>query len=108
MLRCTILAIAIVVGSVHAQDDTDRLPVPEAADRAKAQKEVGELFKADLAKSKGAARTAVAGKVLDSAKEAKEAPATRWALFELAQQTAIQAGDIALTLRVVDEKAKVF
>jgi hypothetical protein len=96
-------ALALTLGLLATVRADDRAPVPAAADVAKAEATVKELFKADYAKTKAAARAALAAKFLKDAGDTKEEPAARFVLLREARDLAAKAGDPALALQAADE-----
>jgi hypothetical protein len=110
MLRFTALLLTFVAFPLPAQMGEDkRLPVPDLRARAKAEQEVNEVFKGEIAKAKApSGRAPVIAKMIELSRDPKEEPATRWALLELTQSVAVQAGEVELALRAAEEKAKTF
>src|SRR5439155_21454636 len=96
-------ALALTLGWLAAGRADDRSPVPPAADVARAEATVKELFKADYAKTKTADRVALAAKFLRDATDAKEEPAARFVLLREARDLAAKAGDPTLALQAADE-----
>jgi len=106
LLAC--LCAFVLLVPVLAEEPVKKLAAPDAAAQATAEKLIKNLFKDDFARKKPAEQLALAAKLLDQAKETKDDPAARFVLLCEARDLAVQAGDVAQALRIVDELAREF
>ncbi|HWE93183.1 MAG TPA: hypothetical protein VG269_04350 [Tepidisphaeraceae bacterium] len=90
-----------------AAADKARSPVPSAADRAKADKTVRELFRSDFSRQDGASRKALAAKLLTEATQGEDLP-TRYVLLQDSCDLAASAGDVNTAFRALDAMASTF
>jgi WD40 repeat protein len=101
------LAVAATHGG--AQGGDKKLPIPDKAAQAEADKTVLEIFKDDIDRARDApARTKLAAVFLQQGRETTTDAAARYVLFAYARDLAGKAGDGPLALQVVDEIAKTF
>jgi formylglycine-generating enzyme required for sulfatase activity len=78
--------------------------VPDAAARQAARRKIEDIFQADIAAAKTAAQKGVvAKKLLDQAQATEKDAAARLVLMLEARSLAIAAGDMALSLSIVEE-----
>ncbi|MDB5293781.1 MAG: hypothetical protein JWL69_5022 [Phycisphaerales bacterium] len=82
-------------------------PVPSAAERAKADKTVHELFRTDFSKQDGASRKALASRLLAEATQGEDLP-TRYVLLQDSCNLAASAGDVNGAFRALDTMASTF
>lgn len=89
-----------------SQDDVaKRLAVPDDADVAAALENIKEVYAEDLADSGALGPTL--SKLLSAARKSSK-PASKYALFVAAEQKAVQAGDFAEAIDVIDARAEIF
>ena len=106
LLACALMLLLLV--PVLAEEPAKKLPAPDPAAQAAAEKLIKNLFKDDYAKKKPADQLALSAKLLDQAKETKDDAAARFVLLREARDLAVQAGDVAQALRIVDDIAREF
>lgn len=82
-----------------------RLAVPDEAEVAAALASIKEVYAEDLADSRALGPTL--SKLLSAAKKSSK-PASKYALLLAAEQKAVQAGDFAEAIDVIDERAEIF
>ncbi len=81
-----------------------KLPVPEAAKQAAAEKLIRDLFRKDyLAAKRPADKLTLAAKLMQQAEETKDDPAARFVLLREARDLATQAGDVSVALTAAEE-----
>jgi hypothetical protein len=110
-LRWLFKTALILTSSVILQPEGtgDKLPVPDAAARAKAEELVREVYGEECkAADTPDHRLAVARKLLDQAATSEVEPATRFVLLRTANEMAVLAGDAATALEAVDRTAQTF
>jgi hypothetical protein len=81
---------------------------PDAPAIAEAEKLVQGLFKEDYAKKAPKDRAFLGKKLLDQARQSKEAPASQYVLYRDAQDFLAQGGDLAGSFDAIDEWARHF
>ena len=86
-------------------DPEPRLPVPDEAAQAAAEKAIKEEHKDDYAKKKPAEIQALAALLRRKGKDSQRKPETRFVLFREARDLAARAGDLPLALQVANEMA---
>jgi len=91
-----------------AAQDPSKLPLPSEADQAQALKLVRDVFKDEYARKTPADRLALARKLLDQARGAKNDPAALFILLREARELAVQGGDLQTAWKAVDELAARF
>jgi pSer/pThr/pTyr-binding forkhead associated (FHA) protein len=84
---------------------TARLAVPDEGDVAAAMASIKEVYAEDLADSRVLGPTL--SKLLSAAKKSSK-PASKYALLLAAEQKAVQSGDFAEAIDVIDERAEMF
>ncbi|MFN6191105.1 MAG: FHA domain-containing protein [Planctomycetia bacterium] len=84
---------------------TARLAVPDEAEVAAALASIKEVYAEDLADSRALGPTL--SKLLSAAKKSSK-PASKYALLIAAEQKAVQSGDFAEAIDVIDERAEMF
>ncbi len=86
-----------------------RLPPPEAAVRAAAEKDIRALYREDLdSASAPESMLALAGKLIAEGEGTNDNPAARYVLFRMAADLAAQAGDLATVATAVDRMARFY
>ncbi len=86
-----------------------KLPAPDDETQKKAAEDVRDIYKADYAALRQAdERVALAGKLLKRGMNKGEEPARRFAYLSEARDLAARGGDLALSLRAIDEITKTF
>jgi hypothetical protein len=90
------------------QPRTGRSPVPAAADLAKAESQIRDLFKNDYARENAADQLALSKKLLVQALDTTNDLASRYVLFRESSDLAARARDLGQAWQAVDEMAKVF
>jgi tetratricopeptide (TPR) repeat protein len=81
-----------------------KLPLPDAPKLLEAQKQIQEKYAADYNRKTVADRQVLAGKLYKEALSApRDNPAYRYVLFHEATNRAVDAGDLGLALRLIDE-----
>ena len=93
--------------SGDAQDAKKR-PLPDAAARKKAEKDIREIFKKEFARRKAEDRKALAKVLFQQAEEQPDEPAVQYALFHNAQDLYARAGDWTSAWTVIGEMAAIF
>lgn len=106
LLACALVLLLLV--PVIAEGPAKKLPAPDAAAQAAAEKLIKSLFKDDYLKKRPADQLALSAKLLDQARETKDDPTARFVLLREARDLAVQAGDVAQALRIVDELGREF
>jgi WD40 repeat protein/serine/threonine protein kinase len=102
-------AVAVKPGPAKPEDKTPaRLPVPDEAKQAEAEKLIKELFKEDYAKRRAADRLALAAKLLQKAVETRDDPAARYVLLRETRDLAATAGDVPTVVMAVEEMARAY
>jgi hypothetical protein len=85
----------------------DRLDLPEKEAQVQSYAKVSNVFKNELKAAKNAAeQSALAKQLLKVASETNDDPTTRFAILQLAVETAKKAGDLDLVFSSIDEIAK--
>ncbi len=79
-----------------------RLPVPDGAALASAEKEIRTLFKEEYAKRSAEDQVALAVALLRAGRETKDAAALRYVAFREAQDVAAAAGDLETALAAIE------
>ena len=103
------LMLPVVVRSQPADDEGAGLPVPDEAHQAEALALVREVYKEQFDQARTApGRVVLARLLLDRAAVATEDAAGRFVLFDTARKIATEAGDLELSLRVIDDLAMIF
>jgi WD40 repeat protein len=89
---------------------SQRAPVPDEMTLAEAQKQVRDTYRADYtqAQRKPEEKLALAGKLLKLGQRPAETPALRYALLREACNLAAQVPDPAVSLKAIEELAKVY
>lgn len=105
-LVMTTLAFLLLAVSPAIQAQESRAPIPEPPARKEAQKLVREVFKEEYARSSPADRLALARKLLQQGVETTNDPAAQYELLQEARSLAADAGDVATSLRAVDELSR--
>src|SRR5262245_56167938 len=85
-----------------------RLPLPSAADQKKAETEIRTVFKEEFAKKDRDSRRALAQKLLGEAADAKNTPASRYAVLILARDLASEALDIETIFASIERLEKLY
>jgi WD40 repeat protein len=85
-----------------------RVAVPAEDAVAKALKDVRDAFKDDYARKQPAEKKALAQKLLTTAEETADDPASRYALLREAADIAMQLGDPALAIQATDSLARLY
>jgi WD40 repeat protein len=108
LLSCLTLVALGLTTLVGAQDGV-KAPIPSKQAQAKARALIIEIFKDDLAGAKdAAAKTKLAGYLLQQGKDSKDEPANRYMLYVAARDLAAEAGDALLALSAVEELGRAF
>ena len=95
--------------SLAADDASEKLAIPDAADQQEVLKLVGEVFGKEYKQAKTPAqKLAIARKLLKAGVEAKNDAAERFILFQVARKMAVKAGDTKTALAAVNEAARSF
>jgi hypothetical protein len=102
------LAAPFVFVALAMVQANQKLPPPDEAAQAKAEKQIKEVFREDYAKSKPADLKALFAKLLKQARETTDDPAARYVLFREAADLAAHAGDAVTAIQVVGEWARSF
>ena len=84
------------------------LAVPSEADRKQAEKLIRDLFKDEFAKNTPADRALLARKLLKQAPEARADAPSCYALLSLAEDCALQSGNLDLVWTIFEETGKTF
>src|SRR5262249_6870480 len=84
-----------------------RMPMPSAAELAKAENTIRELFNNDYANEKAAGQLALSKKLLVQALDTTNDPASRFVLFRESCDLAAKAGHLGQAWQGLDEMAKV-
>lgn len=105
-MRLALILMLALGGAVPVQDG--RQPVPDAAGIRNAEKLIREIFKEDFARKAPADVLTLAQKLLQQGEQPDNELPTRYALFKLAQELAVQGGDAGLAVRAVDGLSKYF
>jgi hypothetical protein len=92
----------------QAQTQPMRLPVPDAAAQASAEKRVWDVHKDDYQKTSAPQRAALASRLMEESHAGATAPVERFVLLREARDLAASAGDFALMERAVAEAAAHF
>ena len=114
VISATALLAVLRLGGTFAQEviparqTAERLPAPPAADQARAEKTVQEVFAAELAARSAAARTATANKFLDAAQKTTGDPASQYVLLRDAMSLAVEGGNAELAWTAIDRLAASF
>jgi hypothetical protein len=87
--------------------DKVKLPVPRAADRQESEAHVIDLFELDKEKSLQENRV-LSDQLLESGLETRDDPPMRFVLLDMSRKKAAAAGDIAASIRVIDQLATDF
>ncbi len=96
-------------GPLLAEESPARHPVPDAETLKEAKKLLQQVYGQAYQDARTAeAKTALARRILDQAAESKEEPATRFALLDIAQQIAQQAGDVETALEAAGRIGEAF
>jgi hypothetical protein len=98
-----VTALAPPAPAAEAKASPAKEPEPGAVNQAEAEKEIKKLYKDEYARLKG---SALAGKLQEKARAAKDDAVTRFVLFREAQQAAAKAGDAGTSLLILDELAE--
>jgi serine/threonine protein kinase len=88
------------------RDANGKVPVPDEARQARAEKLIKEVFQPEYAKKAAADRRALGVRLLKQGKETRDDLDARYVLFREASSLAAQAGDVATAFRAVDELAR--
>lgn len=95
--------------SLPAQENAKKQPTPAKALQDKSRTMILEIFAEDFEKAKGKEdHGRLASTLLAQARDPRNDPADRFALYTLAEQAAVRAGDAPLALQVLDELAREF
>jgi hypothetical protein len=98
---CFLWIANVVLGAsaVLAFGTARRLPEPDAAAQATAQKTVGEIFHTELADHTAAGQASAAAKLLDAAEQTHDDPVGKYVLLKSARELACVSGalDVAIT-----------
>lgn len=78
-------------------------PVPDPEKQKESEKLVRELFKEEYARKTAADRSALARKLLEQAQDSAGDPVSRFVLLREASDLAAQAGDVATSLKAIDQ-----
>lgn len=101
--------LSAVVAALGADPPALRAPVPSAAAQDTAAELIREVFKADLAAAKTPTQKAtLAGKLVQSAGDTKDDLAGKYVQLREARDLAIEAGEIAVAMKVIDQTATDF
>jgi hypothetical protein len=106
-----LLALFLPMFAIAAADQaekSERLPIPDAAAQAKAEKTIKDVFKAEYTKKKIADQLDLAGKLIKQAEDTGDDPAARFVLLREARELAAKAGDALLTGRAVEEIVRLY
>ena len=86
-----------------------RLPIPNVAERAAAEKEIRDVFANSLAAAKTAdEKLAAAKELIVQANDPNNSPAVRYAAWQLARSLTLEAGQLDEALAVIDSIGKAF
>ena len=105
------LALLIMLPPVTlAMQPTDaKSPVPDKAAQQEAREVINELFGSEYEKAKTSAqKLALAQKLLQEAARSKDDSAGYFVLLRVANDVAVQAGDVEVAFRAIEETAKTF
>lgn len=109
LIASTVLLLGFAAGIQAAEDKAaDKVPIPEKAAMAEAEKTIRDLFKADYAKPKAEDRAALAEQLLKQGIEEKKDLPSKYVLLRDARDLAALAGDAEKVAMAVDEMAKAF
>lgn len=109
LLTSWLLMGALAHPSIKAgQDGSKKVAIPDPAAQKEAEKVIREVFKDDYAKRQPAERALLARKLLGQGVESKDDAVARFVLFREARDLAVQAGDVDLCLKSIDEMGKVY
>lgn len=87
----------------------DRLAVPDKDVQANSYAKVTDVFKAEITAAKNPSlQTALAVQLLKVASETKDDPTTRFAILQLAVETAKKASDLNIVFSAIDEIANIY
>ncbi|MBL8792404.1 MAG: NPCBM/NEW2 domain-containing protein [Planctomycetia bacterium] len=106
LLAC--LGTFVLLVPALAEEPAKKLPAPDAATQAAAEKLIKNLFKDDFAKKKPAELLALSAKLLEQAQETRDDAAARFVLFREARDLAPQAGELPRALAVIERLAREF
>jgi hypothetical protein len=101
-----LISIAFIAANSAARDGAEganRLPVPDAAAQATAEKTIRQIFKDGYAKTKPADQAELGAALFDLAEKTKDDPTARYALLRQAIDMAARGGDIPLATKAIDE-----
>ena len=97
-----LLSIALVTAQDGAEK-SNRLPIPDAAAQADAEKTIRQLFKDGYAKTKPADQAELGAALFDLAEKTKDDPTSRYVLLRQAIDMAARGGDTAAATKAIDE-----
>jgi len=101
-----VATLALALATPDVQDA--RLPVPDPAAVAKAEKLIREIFRDDYARKSPPDQVALAQKLISQGEQRDGETPTRYALLREAQDLAVQGGDAPLALKAIDGLARNF
>lgn len=87
---------------------SNRLPVPDAAKSAEAEKLIKDVFKNELAQTDAARRLALAKRMQLQALDIREEYATRYMLLRQALALSVPLGDVETSLRAAEDLGRLF
>lgn len=108
-----LLALTAALGAIAQEPGRsgtgeNKLPVPDAAARKAAEKEVKEVFKDEYAKHTPADRAALARKMVDLAAQSNDTPSIRYVLLREARDIYASLGAWTLAAQAIDAMADGF
>jgi hypothetical protein len=89
-------------------EKSERMPVPDAAAQAKAEKTIKDIYKAEYAKKKLADQIDLAEKLLKQSDDTGDDPAARFVLLREARELAAKAGETGLASKAGDEIVRLY
>lgn len=101
----TILSLAILAMS-FTQDI--KLAVPNAAEQKKAEAEIRAVFKDEFAKKERDAKRSLAQRLLTESADAKNTPASRYAVLLLSRDLAIDSLDVTTAFKSIEAVEKLY
>src|SRR5262245_17095861 len=91
------VVVAVLAAGLRAGDDAKRIPVPDKADLAKAEKTIIDIFGDAMAKVKSAeAKRDLAADLLKQGEDPQNDAVHRYVLYRMAREWAARAGDAGL------------
>ena len=97
-----LLLVALMMAQVGTEK-SNRLPIPDAAAQASAEKTIRQIFKDGYAKTKPADQAELGSALFDLAEKTKDDPTSRYVLLRQAIDMAARGGNLAAATKAIDE-----